>query len=99
MTGSLLQVHATPRIPGALRDRGSTPRRASMPHLILPVSATAMAIPATVALPEAAQAQRYYSNGAYVGPTWRGGEGAAFLRGPNRTTRPSGGGAGRAPCA
>jgi len=57
-----------------------------MRKLILAVSATAMAIPATVALPEAAQAQRYYSNGAYVGPTWRGRDGRYYCRRSNGTT-------------
>ena len=58
-----------------------------MRKLILAVSATAMAIPATVALPEAAQAQsRYYSNGYYNGPTWRGRDGRYYCRRSNGTT-------------
>ena len=58
-----------------------------MRKLILAVSATAMAIPATVALPEAAQAQsRYYSNGYYDGPTWRGRDGRYYCRRSNGTT-------------
>ena len=46
-----------------------------MRTLILAVSATAMAVPATMALPiDSAEAQRRYydRNGNYNGPTWRG---------------------------
>jgi hypothetical protein len=58
-----------------------------MRKLILAVSATAMAIPASVALPEAAQAQsRYYSSGYYSGPTWRGRDGRYYCRRSNGTT-------------
>src|SRR6185295_17897944 len=44
-----------------------------MRKLILAVSATAMAVPVTFALPvDQAQAQRrYYNDGYYNGPTWR----------------------------
>ena len=61
-----------------------------MRKLILAVSATAMAVPATFALPvsTAAQAQsRYYDrNGNYVGPTWRGRDGRDYCRRSNGTT-------------
>jgi hypothetical protein len=60
-----------------------------MRKLILAVSATAMAVPATFALPMApAQAQsRYYDrNGNYVGPTWRGRDGRYYFRRSNGTT-------------
>ena len=63
-----------------------------MRKLILAVSATAMALPATFAMPAAsAQAQyrynRYYdSNGYYSGPTWRGRDGRYYCRRSNGTT-------------
>ena len=62
-----------------------------MRKLILVVSATAMAIPATFAVPiEGAQAQRYSRyydrNGYYTGPTWRGRNGRYYCRRSNGTT-------------
>ena len=62
-----------------------------MRKLILAVSATAMALPATFAVPiDSAQAQRYSryydSNGYYVGPTWRGRNGRYYCRRSNGTT-------------
>jgi hypothetical protein len=62
-----------------------------MRNLILAASATAMAIPATFALPiDGAQAQRYsryYDNsGYYNGPTWRGRNGRYYCRRSNGTT-------------
>ncbi|MEA3044421.1 MAG: hypothetical protein QOH47_2259 [Sphingomonadales bacterium] len=58
-----------------------------MRNLILAVSATAMAIPVSMALPtESAQAQRYYRNGNYVGPTWRDSQGRYRCRRSNGTT-------------
>jgi hypothetical protein len=60
-----------------------------MRTMILAVSATAMAIPASLALPVApAEAQsRYYDrNGNYVGPTWRGRDGRYYCRRSNGTT-------------
>ena len=58
-----------------------------MRNLILAVSATAMAIPVSMALPtESAQAQRYYRNGTYVGPTWRDSRGRYRCRRSNGTT-------------
>jgi hypothetical protein len=59
-----------------------------MRKLILAVSATAMAVPATFALPAPAEAQsRYYDrNGNYVGPTWRGRDGRYYCRRSNGTT-------------
>ena len=62
-----------------------------MRKLILAVSATAMALPATFAVPiDAAPAQRYSgyydSNGYYVGPTWRGRGGRYYCRRSNGTT-------------
>jgi outer membrane lipoprotein SlyB len=59
-----------------------------MRNLILAVSATAMAVPATFAVPvESAQAQsRYYSNGNYNGPTWRDRNGRYRCRRSNGTT-------------
>ena len=58
-----------------------------MRNLILAVSATAMAIPATMALPvEPAEAQsRYYRDGYYYGPTWRGRDGRMYCRRSNGT--------------
>ena len=62
-----------------------------MRKLILAVSATAMAVPATFAVPaDSAQAQRYSgyydSNGYYTGPTWRGRNGRYYCRRSNGTT-------------
>ena len=59
-----------------------------MRNLILAVSATAMAIPVTFALPtDSAQAQRrYYRDGSYNGPTWRGRDGRYRCRRSNGTT-------------
>ena len=62
-----------------------------MRNLILAASATAMAIPATFAVPiDSAQAQRYSryydSNGYYNGPTWRGRNGRYYCRRSNGTT-------------
>lgn len=60
-----------------------------MRNLILAVSATAMAIPVTFALPtDSAQAQRrYYSrDGYYNGPTWRDSRGRYRCRRSNGTT-------------
>src|SRR4051794_25323246 len=63
--------------------------RSQMRNLILAVSATAMAIPATFAVPVAsAQAQRGYydSNGNYHGPVWRDSHGRYHCRRGNGTT-------------
>ena len=59
-----------------------------MRTLLLAMSATAMAIPATFALPtESAEAQSsYYRNGVYYGPTWQGQDGRYYCRRPNGTT-------------
>jgi phospholipase/lecithinase/hemolysin len=59
-----------------------------MRKLILAVSATAMAVPATFALPtDQAQAQRrYYSDSYYNGPTWRDSRGRYRCRRSNGTT-------------
>jgi hypothetical protein len=59
-----------------------------MRNLILAVSATAMAIPATFALPiDSAQAQRRYDrDGYYNGPTWRDSSGRYRCRRSNGTT-------------
>ena len=60
-----------------------------MRNLILAVSATAMAIPVTFALPtDGAQAQRRYydRNGNYSGPTWRDNQGRYRCRRSNGTT-------------
>ena len=59
-----------------------------MRKLILAASATAMAVPVTMALPiDSAQAQsRYYRNGYYYGPTWRGQDGRIYCRRSNGTT-------------
>lgn len=59
-----------------------------MRTLTLAVAATAMAIPASLALPlEPAEAQsRYYDrSGYYSGPTWRGRDGRVYCRRPNGT--------------
>ena len=58
-----------------------------MRSLILAASAATMAVPVSMALPmEEAQAQsRYYRNGAYVGPTWRGRDGRVYCRRSNGT--------------
>jgi uncharacterized protein YcfJ len=59
-----------------------------MRKLILAVSATAMAIPATFALPtDTAEARRNYDrNGYYTGPTWQDRQGRQRCRRPNGTT-------------
>jgi hypothetical protein len=60
-----------------------------MRNLILAVSATAMAIPVTFALPtDSANAQRRYydRNGYYNGPTWRDNRGRYRCRRSNGTT-------------
>lgn len=59
-----------------------------MRNLILAVSATAMAVPVSMALPTtAAQAQRNYDrHGNYVGRTWRGRDGRYHCRRSNGTT-------------
>ena len=59
-----------------------------MRTLILAVSASAMAIPASLALPvDTAEAQsRYYRDGYYYGPTWRGRDGRLYCRRSNGTT-------------
>ena len=60
-----------------------------MRNLILAVSATAMAIPVTFALPsDSAEAQRRYydRNGYYTGPTWRDNRGRQRCRRSNGTT-------------
>lgn len=59
-----------------------------MRNLVLAVSATAMAVPVSMALPtDEAQAQRrYYRDGYYYGPTWRGRDGRYYCRRSNGTT-------------
>jgi outer membrane lipoprotein SlyB len=59
-----------------------------MRKFILAVSATAMAIPATFALPVASAEARsnYDRNGNYVGQTWRGRDGRYHCRRSNGTT-------------
>ena len=60
-----------------------------MRTLILAVSATAMAVPAALALPiDSAEAQRRYyrSDGTYVGPVWQGNDGRYYCRRSNGTT-------------
>ncbi len=60
-----------------------------MRNLILAVSATAMAIPVTLALPtDSVQAQRrnYDRNGNYIGRTWRDSQGRYRCRRSNGTT-------------
>jgi uncharacterized protein YcfJ len=59
-----------------------------MRNLVLAVSATAMVVPATFVVPtDSAQAQRrYYRDGNYQGPTWRGRDGRYHCRRPNGTT-------------
>ena len=59
-----------------------------MRNLVLALSATAMAVPVSMALPTTeAQAQsRYYRDGYYYGPTWRGRDGRYRCRRPNGTT-------------
>ncbi len=58
-----------------------------MRNMILAVSATAMAIPVSMALPvDSAEAQRrYYRDGVYNGPTWRDRQGRYRCRRPNGT--------------
>jgi outer membrane lipoprotein SlyB len=58
-----------------------------MRKVLLAISATAMAVPATMAIPtDSAQAQtRYYQNGTYVGPTWTGRDGRVYCRRSNGT--------------
>ena len=59
-----------------------------MRTLMLALSATALAVPASFALPtDSAEAQsRYYRNGYYYGPTWRGRDGRMYCRRSNGTT-------------
>ena len=58
-----------------------------MRKFTLAIAAATMTVPAAMTLPSApAQAQRYYSNGNYVGPTWRGRDGRYHCRRPNGTT-------------
>ena len=59
-----------------------------MRTLMLALSATAMAVPVSFALPtDSAEAQsRYYRNGSYYGPTWRGRDGRMYCRRSNGTT-------------
>ena len=54
----------------------------------LAFAAATLAVPTAMTLPTApAQAQsRYYRNGAYVGPTWRGNDGRYRCRRSNGTT-------------
>jgi outer membrane lipoprotein SlyB len=63
-------------------------KEAKMRMLVLALSATAMAVPVSMALPtDEAQAQsRYYRNGTYYGPTWRGRDGRIYCRRSNGTT-------------
>ena len=58
-----------------------------MRSLIIAASATALAVPVSMAVPmEEAQAQsRYYRNGTYVGPTWQGRDGRVYCRRSNGT--------------
>ena len=58
-----------------------------MRKMLLAVAATTMAVPASMALPtDSAEAQsRYYRNGQYYGPTWRGADGRYRCRRPNGT--------------
>jgi len=70
-----------------------------MRNLILAVSASAMAIPVSMALPtDSAQAQRRYydRDGNYQGPTWRDSRGRYHCRRGNGTTGLLIGGAGGA---
>jgi hypothetical protein len=64
--------------------------RRQMRKLIMAISATAMVLPASMAIPTAAQAQRYHrysdNNGYYNGPTWRGRDGRYYCRRSNGTT-------------
>jgi hypothetical protein len=61
-----------------------------MRKLIMAISATAMVLPASMAIPSAAQAQRYNRyydhNGYYNGPTWRGRDGRYYCHRSNGTT-------------
>ena len=58
-----------------------------MRTILLAVSATAMAVPVSFALPtDSAEAQRrYYRDGGYYGPTWRDNQGRYRCRRPNGT--------------
>ena len=59
-----------------------------MRRFTLAVAAATMAVPATLTIPAApAEAQsRYYRDGQYVGPTWRGRDGRYRCRRPDGTT-------------
>jgi len=59
-----------------------------MRNIVLGISAAAMAVPVSFALPtESADAQRrYYRDGNYHGPTWRDRQGRYRCRRPNGTT-------------
>lgn len=58
-----------------------------MRSLVLAVSAATMAVPVSFALPvDSADAQsRYYRDGYYNGPTWRGRDGRLYCRRSNGT--------------
>ena len=58
-----------------------------MRNVVLALSASALAVPVSMALPvEPAEAQsRYYRDGHYYGPTWRGRDGRVYCRRPNGT--------------
>ena len=58
-----------------------------MRNVVLALSATALAVPVSMALPlEPVEAQsRYYRDGQYYGPTWRGRDGRVYCRRPNGT--------------
>ncbi|HEX8365756.1 MAG TPA: glycine zipper 2TM domain-containing protein [Allosphingosinicella sp.] len=59
-----------------------------MRNITLAVAAATMAVPVAIAVPtDSAEAQaRYYRNGNYVGPTWRGRDGRIHCRRSNGTT-------------
>jgi outer membrane lipoprotein SlyB len=57
-----------------------------MRNLILAVSATAMAVPVSMALPTTAAVAQYDRYGNYVGRTWRGRDGRYYCRRSNGTT-------------
>lgn len=92
VTESLFHVNETGRVHGALGESVPFKGVKIMRNLILAVSATAMAIPVTFAIPaDSAQAQRRYSrdydrDGYYNGRVWRDSRGRYRCRRANGTT-------------
>ena len=57
-----------------------------MRNAILGLAAVTMTVPAALAPAPAVAQSRYYNNGYYNGPTWRGADGRVYCRRSNGTT-------------